>query len=584
MALPSPHTECPTCGLPVPQGTEKCPHDGTVLGDGASATRMQLRPQPGAQVMSPGAGTLAPAPPPVDPPVAQPVAQTMPGIGAAARARAAAPPGPPLTDPLIGMQIGEYVIQEQIGIGGMGIVYRGEQPLIRKQVAIKVLRPEVGDQSLYVERLLAEARAVNAIRHRGIIDIFSFGKMPDGRQYFVMEYLEGTPLDTWLASRGLLPVQDALRLADELLDALSAAHQAGVVHRDLKPNNIFLVRQPGGGPSYVKVLDFGLAKQMAGEQVASQQTLNGLIIGTPEYMAPEQVRGDPVSTKTDLYAFGIILFQLLTGQLPFNARVVAEYLVHHLEHTPPSPLTLRPELPPTLAQLVLMLLEKDPRARPTAEQVRDTLQEIADGLPPPSGARPSREMRSLVLPGLEPARPAPQPEQQQEAPVPVPVVSAAPPVKPPRSRIAPVVGVAAGVLLLSSGVALWMLRRPVPAPELVAAPPAVALAVPVVETPAPVEPVATPSLPAAVTTEVVSDPSSASGPSKAGTERKPSLLSRIERLERKLRASSLPADEKQSARDLLKKVRGKAQSASTAEERRQVQRNLDIWERQYLGN
>jgi serine/threonine-protein kinase len=502
----------------------------------------------------------------------------MPAIGAAAKARAAPPAPVLLTDPLIGMQIGEYLIQEQIGIGGMGIVYRGEQPVIRKQVAIKVLRPEVGDQSLYVERLLAEARAVNSIRHRGIIDIFSFGKMPDGRQYFVMEYLEGTPLDTWLASRGLLPVQDALRLADELLDALSAAHKAGVVHRDLKPNNIFLVRQPGGG-SYVKVLDFGLAKQMAGEQVASQQTLNGLIIGTPEYMAPEQVRGDPVSTKTDLYAFGIILFQLVTGQLPFNARVVAEYLVHHLEHTPPSPLTLRPELPPALAQLVLMLLEKDPRARPTAEQVRGALQEIADGLPPPTGARPSREMRSLVLPGLEPARPAPQPRQE------APVVSASPPVTPPRFRLAPVVGVAAGVLLFSSAMAVWMLRRPAPAPELVAAPPAVT------ETPAPAEPVANPSPPPAVTPEVVSAPPtetvvapSASGPSTTSTERKPPLTARIERLERKLRASALPTDEKESAHDLLKKVRGKAERATTAEERRQVQRNLDIWERQYLRN
>jgi hypothetical protein len=161
-----PLTACPTCGLPVPQGTEKCPHDGTVLADGVSTTREQLRPQPGAHIVSPEAGTLAPAPPPV--------AQTMPAIGAAAKAQPT-PPGPPLTDPLIGMQIGEYVIEEQIGIGGMGIVYRGEQPVIRKRVAIKVLRPEVGDQSMYVERLLAEARAVNAIRHRGIIDIFSFG-------------------------------------------------------------------------------------------------------------------------------------------------------------------------------------------------------------------------------------------------------------------------------------------------------------------------------------------------------------------------------------------------------------------------
>ncbi len=561
---PPPLTECPTCGLPVPQGIEKCPHDGTVLGGGTGTTREQLRPLPGAHVVSPEAGTLAPAPP---------SAQTMPAMGAAAKEKPL-PLGPPLTDPLIGMQIGEYVIQEQIGIGGMGIVYRGEQPLIRKQVAIKVLRPEVGDQSLYVERLLAEARAVNAIRHRGIIDIFSFGKMPDGRQYFVMEYLEGTSLDVWLASRGLLPVQDALRLADELLDALTAAHKAGVVHRDLKPNNIFLVRQPGGG-SYVKVLDFGLAKQLAGEQVASQQTLNGLIIGTPEYMAPEQVRGDPVSLKTDLYAFGIILFQLLTGQLPFNARVVAEYLVHHLEHVPPSPLTLRPELPPELAQLVLKLLEKVPQARPTAEEARAVLQDVADRLPPPTGTRASREMRSLMLPVAEPVRPAPPSE--------APGVSAGSPGTPPRRPAARVVvGVAAGVLLLTSGVGLWMLRRPAPAsaPAPVAAPPAAV--VPVAETPVVPEPAANPN-PPPVVEEVVTAPPSVSAPSKVRTERKPPLLARIERMERKLRVSSLPADEKESARDLLKKVRVRAESASTPAERRQVRHNLDIWERQYLG-
>jgi serine/threonine protein kinase len=539
--VPPTFTECPTCGLPVPQGIEKCPKDGTVLGDGA-----------------PTRGELAP----------MPLAMTQPAIGRRPLEANPTPPRAPLTDPLIGMQLGEYTIQEQIGIGGMGIVYRGEQPLIGKQVAIKVLRPEVGDQSLYVERLLAEARAVNAIRHRGIIDIFSFGKMPDGRQYFVMEYLEGTPLDVWLAGRGTLPVQDAIRLADELLDALTAAHRAGVIHRDLKPSNVFLARQPGGG-SYVKVLDFGLAKQMSGDQALSQQTLHGMIIGTPEYMAPEQVRGDPVSPKTDLYAFGIILFQLLTGQLPFTARVAAEYLVHHLEHTPPSPLTLRPELPPALDRLVLKLLEKAPQARPTAEEVRAVLQELADGLPPPNGARSSRETRGLALP-------------QQKAPA----VSTSSPGTPLRFRTALVGGVAAGLLLLTSGVAMLMLRRP--APEPVAAP----TVAPVTELPAKppaAEPAPEPA-PAAtpdttpVVTQAVVPTTSASGPSKVATERKSPLLTRIESLEQKLRASSLPADEKESAHTLLKKVRARAESASTSEERKQVQRNLDIWERQYLRN
>jgi serine/threonine-protein kinase len=511
----------------------------------------------------------------------------MPGLANAAARAAAAPKGPPKTDPLIGMQLGEYVIQEQIGIGGMGIVYRGEQPLIGKQVAIKVLRPEVGDQSVYVERLLAEARAVNAIRHRGIIDIFSFDQMPDGRQYFVMEYLEGTPLDVWLGGKGALPAQDAIRLADELLDALAAAHRAGVIHRDLKPSNIFLARQPGGG-SYVKVLDFGLAKQISSGP--AQQTLNGLIIGTPEYMAPEQVRGDPVSARTDLYSFGIILFQLLTGQLPFSARVPAEYLVHHLEHAPPDPLELRPGLPPTLAKLVLKLLAKAPEARPPVDEVRTVLQDIADTLPLPSGARASREMRSLSMLDMEavPAALREAPPVREAAPP--PEVNAGPRGTPPgRSRALVKVGVGAGALLLAAGVAvvLW-LRTPDPVPAPVAVPVAEtpvqpAVAAPVTEPapqPAPEPVAADPATAPAITQNVgPREPST-----RVNTERKPPLLTRIERLERKLRASSLAPDEKEGARKLLQKVRARAASASTADERKQVKRNLDIWERQYLGN
>jgi serine/threonine-protein kinase len=563
MALP-PFIACPTCGLRVAQGTEKCPADGTVLGDDLTSGQTRLTPpQPSPAVVVAGAEGDKPASLP---------AQTQPAMGAAAFK---AGPGsqvalPSIADPLLGTQLGEYVIQEQIGIGGMGIVYRGEQPLIGKKVAIKVLRPDVGDQSMYVERLLVEARAVNAIRHRGIIDIFSFGKMPDGRQYFVMEYLEGSPLDTWLDLRGPLSVHEALRLSDELLDALTAAHEAGVIHRDLKPNNIFLVRQPGGG-HYVKVLDFGLAKQLSNSPGLSQQTLHGLIIGTPEYMAPEQVRGDPVSPKTDLYAFGIILFQLLTGQRPFTARAPMEYLVHHLEHTPPSPLELKPELPPELAKLVLRLLEKAPAARPSAQEVRASLQEILYGLPLENGARPSREMRSIAV-----ALPEPRPAPRQEAPD----VSAAPRDPPPRARTRLVVGVGAGVLLLTSGVAVLLLRSPAPKP--VATPPAIPVtqtpAKPPPAAPAP-EPVAHPA-PSEPPPVVESTPPSPP-PSKVSTERKPNpLLARISKLERKLRA--LPADEQEFARRLLNTARDKAERASTAEERRMVRQNLDIWERQYL--
>ncbi|MGZ3461241.1 MAG: serine/threonine-protein kinase, partial [Archangium sp.] len=162
-------------------------------------------------------------------------------------------------DPLVGLKIGEYELRQRIGVGGMGLVYDGIQPLIGKRVAVKVLRPELAAAEEQVARLLAEARAVNAIRHRGIVDIFGFGQVPDGRQYIIMEYLEGVALDAYLAEKGRLPVPEALDILDEVLGALGAAHGAGVVHRDLKPSNIFLVKQPDGS-RYVKLLDFGLAK------------------------------------------------------------------------------------------------------------------------------------------------------------------------------------------------------------------------------------------------------------------------------------------------------------------------------------
>jgi serine/threonine-protein kinase len=246
-----------------------------------------------------------------------------------------------------------------------------------------------------------------------------------------------------------------------------------------------------------------------------------------------------------------------------------EYLVHHLEHTPPSPLELKPELPPALAKLVLKLLEKAPAARPSVEEVRASLQEILDGLPLEPGARPSREMRSIMVAGTE-ARPAPRQER--------PEVRAAPPGAPPRSRTRLVVGVATGVLLLASGVAVLLLRSPAPKP--VAAPPIV----PVTQTPA--EP--TPEPPPVVESTPPSPPPAeapahATGPSKVSTERKPNpLLTRITRLEGKLR--SLPADEQENARRLLNTARDKAKRASTVEDRKKVRHNLDIWERQYLKN
>ncbi|OJT27406.1 hypothetical protein BO221_05385 [Archangium sp. Cb G35] len=504
-----------------------------------------------------------------------------------------------LSDPLIGAQLGEYVVRERIGEGGMGIVYRGEQPLIGKQVAVKVLRAEVGERSQHVERLLAEARAVNAIRHRGIIDIFSFGQTPDGRQYFVMEYLQGSALDAHLARHGSLPLREVLHISEELLDALAAAHEAGVIHRDLKPNNLFLVRQPGGG-TYVKVLDFGLAKQTSSTHGNTPQTQQGIVMGTPEYMAPEQACALPVSSKTDLYSFGVMLFQMLTGQLPFAARSSMELLVQHITQPPPSVLTLRPELPSELAALVSKLLAKAPEERPAMEEVRAGLQRLARLVPEEGG--PVKAVRGAKRPPAPRPLPAP-PSPPEEHPALAKTVISLTAIPVARRSRAPLIAVAGGFLLtLGAGLFYFPRSEPPPvappvvearAPAVVepppAAPPAVAVAsaaepVPAAEpapfSPEPLTPPESPSGPAP-DTRPSSNTAQVRGPPRGRTERNP-LLARIERLEKRLRSAGLPDDEREQALALLEKARDMAEKADTPEERRRVLISLDRWTGQFL--
>ncbi|HVG58183.1 MAG TPA: serine/threonine-protein kinase, partial [Hyalangium sp.] len=272
---------CETCGLEVPPGAGVCPRDGTVIlssymaRDDEEATQIEaIRNVWGDEPPSRGSAPFAwgEEPPPRSPAVEH--------VQESAQASLMWGEEPPTRDPLIGMKLGEYELRSRIGVGGMGFVYDGIQPLIGKRVAVKVLRPELAQAPEQVARLLAEARAVNAIRHRGIIDIFGFGQVPDGRQYIVMEFLDGQPLDAYLAEKIKLPPTEALSILDEVLAALGAAHGAGVVHRDLKPSNIFLVREPGG-TRYVKLLDFGLAKQgQSGASTRTAQTRTDMVVGT----------------------------------------------------------------------------------------------------------------------------------------------------------------------------------------------------------------------------------------------------------------------------------------------------------------
>jgi eukaryotic-like serine/threonine-protein kinase len=214
-----------------------------------------------------------------------------------------------------GLSVGEYIVEEKLGEGGMGEVWRARQPMIDKQVALKVLSQDIIANKSSLARFLQEARSVNQIKHRNLVDIFSFGELPDGRPYFVMEYLEGKDLRVYIEQYGALPFSEIMSIFDQACRALQAAHDSQIIHRDLKPDNIYLIIE-SGQPLFIKILDFGIAKLSSGDN--KQITHSNAVFGTPGYMAPEQCEGAKnVDHRADIYALGVILFEALTGQNPF---------------------------------------------------------------------------------------------------------------------------------------------------------------------------------------------------------------------------------------------------------------------------
>ncbi len=343
-------------------------------------------------------------------------------------------PGSATTD-LTGSKIGEYEIVARLGVGGMGIVYEGRQPLIGKRVAVKVLLPTLSADRELVERFISEARAVNEIGHRGIVDIFSFGQLPSGQHYFVMEYLNGQPFDQVIKDRAPLQPAEAMGWIEEVCEALQQAHDAGIIHRDIKPSNLFLV-DGGRGRRYVKLLDFGIAKLGVLNGQATPQTRASMVIGTPDYMSPEQARAKTITAATDVYALGCVLFEMVTGRRPFKGESSIQTMFMHVEDVPPKASSFTPGLPAELDDLLLWTMEKDPAKRPlSAEELRHHLAAIratlpeptvpsytpppgtgrAPGVPTPSGRSPSG--RTLPLPRS--STPSPRvPAASTPAPVP----------------------------------------------------------------------------------------------------------------------------------------------------------------------
>ncbi|HEX8908025.1 MAG TPA: serine/threonine-protein kinase, partial [Anaeromyxobacteraceae bacterium] len=298
---------------------------------------------------------------------------------------------PLVPDPLIGQVLGDrYRLLARIGEGGMGTVYRAEHVVLRKRMAVKVLRPELSADLDLVRRFQQEAIAASAIGQENIVDVTDFGRTAQGSLYFVMEELEGVGLSALLVG-GPLPVERAVLILAQVCRALAAAHGRGIVHRDLKPDNVIVVRREDGS-DFVKVVDFGISKNGTSPE-GGRLTRAGTIIGTPEYMAPEQGAAATVDQRADIYAFGVLAYELLTGTLPFHGDSAVATLLQHQTRSPEPPGQRRPGLPAELEALVLKALEKRPQAR------QQSMAEVASEL--------TRVLLGLGLPPVYEHAPAP---------------------------------------------------------------------------------------------------------------------------------------------------------------------------------
>ena len=313
------------------------------------------------------------------------------------------------TDMLVpGTQVGEYVVGGLLGQGGFGTVYEAVHPIIGKRAAVKVLSSAFCNDRGLATRFVNEARAVNTIRHRNIVDVFSFGQLPDGRLFFIMEMLEGETLQAYLHRRTKLEVDEALHIFTAIAKALEATHAAGIIHRDLKPANVFLAVDLAGEIT-PKLLDFGVAKlglRSGEEEPTSALTVvrgvdvtgEGAILGTPSYMAPEQSLGETITAQADVYAFGVMLHRALTGKLPFERGHALAMALAHVTATPPA-MSEVSEVSSTLDAAVLHMLEKSASDRPGT--ITEALAALAVAANPPPGLAYAPR---LVRPLRRPAR------------------------------------------------------------------------------------------------------------------------------------------------------------------------------------
>ena len=399
-------------------------------------------------------------------------------------------PVDPTGDPLVGTVVdSRYEVERVLGEGGMGTVYRVRHRALGRQFALKALKQVFARDSELSARFIQEAKAAASVSHPNVVQITDFGTLPSGQPYFMMELLEGESLSRIIKRGGPLPAARAVRILRQVAEALSAAHAAGVVHRDLKPDNIQVGDAQGSGNEIVKVLDFGLAK-VAG---ASKLTRAGMVFGTPHYMSPEQASGDPVDHRSDIYALGVVMYEVFTGRVPFEADSYMGVLTKHMymAPTPPSEIVHDTRELGALEDITLRCLQKKPDARyPTMADLLVDLERIVnftetgDVSVRPSQVGAAPRPRNVLADQLEP----PSAEEMRAA-----LMRAGVPTRGGRSPGIVFAVVGAFALLAAVGFAWIRLSGERPA-EPVAAPPPAGAPAPVVTAPSktPSEPVVKP--------------------------------------------------------------------------------------------
>jgi eukaryotic-like serine/threonine-protein kinase len=395
----------------------------------------------------------------------------------------------PVGDPYIGKTVADrYRVISKLGEGGMGVVYLAEHVFIEKKVAVKILSEDFARKADLVARFMQEAKAASKIGHENIIDITDFGETASGSVFFVMEFLDGADLAHHIRDSGAMPIARTRYVMNQVCRALGAAHSKGIIHRDLKPENIYLIER-NGRPDFVKILDFGIAKMSSlDNEGGSRLTRTGMIFGTPEYMSPEQAKGDKPDHRVDIYAAGCILYEMLTGDVPFHAETFMGVLTKHMFETPQPPSERAPQanIAPDLEAVVLKALHKD------REQRYQTMKEMALALEQVSGGDPNAAWGSEgsgIMPGM--ARRDPSVKLPTGAQVPAtapPISSPNLDVPAPRGRGALIGGLIAALALAAGVVGVITMKKPPPKPEVTAPPPIAAVPAPVPVAPPPAKP------------------------------------------------------------------------------------------------